>query len=81
MNIVLGNLEHFENHRDFGYCKGIKFEEVIRKMRRGRARGILVARLVDYLNFHLMSEGSISHLVIPSPIPRFVLLIFLQKEV
>lgn len=30
---------------------------------------ILVAQLVDYLNFHLVGECSISHLAISSPFP------------
>lgn len=36
--IVLGDLEHSESRRDFGYYSDIKFKEVevIRKMRRGR---------------------------------------------
>lgn len=28
MNIVLGDLEHFESCPDIGYCRGIKFEKV-----------------------------------------------------
>ncbi|KAK4736767.1 hypothetical protein R3W88_000464 [Solanum pinnatisectum] len=38
--IVLGDLEYIERHRDFGYCRWIKVEEVksvISKMSRGRA--------------------------------------------
>ncbi|XP_070043031.1 uncharacterized protein [Nicotiana tomentosiformis] len=41
-DIVLGELEHFESHRDFGYCRRIKVKEVVRamsKMSRGRATG------------------------------------------
>ncbi|XP_019244600.1 PREDICTED: uncharacterized protein LOC109224477 [Nicotiana attenuata] len=39
-DIVLGELEHSESHRDFGHCKRIKAEEVVgamHKMSRGRA--------------------------------------------
>ncbi|XP_075099117.1 uncharacterized protein LOC142175994 [Nicotiana tabacum] len=39
---VLGELEHSESHRDFGYCRRIKVEEVVRamsKMSRDRATG------------------------------------------
>nr|XP_016455916.1 PREDICTED: uncharacterized protein LOC107779927 [Nicotiana tabacum] len=39
---VLGDLEHFESRRDFGYCRHIKVEKVMgamRKMSRGRATG------------------------------------------
>ncbi|XP_019256381.1 PREDICTED: uncharacterized protein LOC109234776 [Nicotiana attenuata] len=41
-DIVLGELEHSKSHRDFGYCRRIKVEEVVRtmsKMSRGRATG------------------------------------------
>nr|XP_009769599.1 PREDICTED: uncharacterized protein LOC104220426 [Nicotiana sylvestris] len=41
-DIVLGELEHSESHRDFGYCRRIKVEEVVRamsKMSRDRATG------------------------------------------
>ncbi|XP_070049325.1 uncharacterized protein [Nicotiana tomentosiformis] len=41
-DIVLGELEHSESHRDFGYCRRIKVEEVMgamSKMSRGRATG------------------------------------------
>ncbi|XP_070039250.1 uncharacterized protein [Nicotiana tomentosiformis] len=41
-DIVLGELEHSESHRDFGYCRRIEVEEVVgamRKMSRGRATG------------------------------------------
>lgn len=37
IGMLCGDLEHSESCRDFWYCRGIKFEEVIRKMRRGRA--------------------------------------------
>nr|XP_018622219.1 uncharacterized protein LOC108943039 [Nicotiana tomentosiformis] len=40
---VLGELEHSESHRDFGYCRRIKVKEVVgamRKMRRERATGL-----------------------------------------
>ncbi|KAF3623599.1 putative protein UXT -like protein [Capsicum annuum] len=40
----LGELEHSEKNRDFGYCRRFKVEEVreaIRRMRRGRATGFL----------------------------------------
>lgn len=33
-NIVLGDFENFESRPNFGYCRCIKFEEVICKMRR-----------------------------------------------
>lgn len=41
---MLGDLEHFESHQDFGYCRCIKFGVVkgaiaIRKMREGRVTG------------------------------------------
>lgn len=39
MNIWLGDLEHFVNRQNFGYCRGIKFEmakDVIGKMKKGR---------------------------------------------
>lgn len=36
MDIVLGNLEHSESRRDFGYYRHIKIEEAMRKMSRGR---------------------------------------------
>ncbi|XP_075098977.1 uncharacterized protein LOC142175871 [Nicotiana tabacum] len=39
-DIVLGELEHSEYHRDFSYCRRISVEEVVgvmRKMSRGRA--------------------------------------------
>ncbi|XP_070047370.1 uncharacterized protein [Nicotiana tomentosiformis] len=39
-DIVLDELEHLESHRDFGYCRRIKVEEVVgamHKMSRGRA--------------------------------------------
>ncbi|XP_019230029.1 PREDICTED: uncharacterized protein LOC109210997 [Nicotiana attenuata] len=41
-DIVLGELEHSECHRDFSYCRRIRVEEVfgaMRKMSRGRATG------------------------------------------
>ncbi|XP_016459178.1 uncharacterized protein LOC107782753 [Nicotiana tabacum] len=41
-NIVLRDLEHSEDHRDFGYCRRIRVEKVegaMRKMHRGRATG------------------------------------------
>ncbi|XP_070040700.1 uncharacterized protein [Nicotiana tomentosiformis] len=41
-DIVLGELEHSESHRDFGYCRCIKVEEVVgamSKMSRGKATG------------------------------------------
>lgn len=38
-DIVSGDLQHSESCQDFGYCRGIKFEEVIHKTRRGRATG------------------------------------------
>ncbi|XP_070010777.1 uncharacterized protein [Nicotiana sylvestris] len=41
-DIVLGELEHSDSHRDFGHCRRIEAEEVIRSMRkmsRGRATG------------------------------------------
>ena len=40
--IVLGELEHSEECRDFSYCRRFKVEEVreaVRRMRRGRATG------------------------------------------
>ncbi|XP_075106800.1 uncharacterized protein LOC142179817 [Nicotiana tabacum] len=39
-DITLGELGHSEGHRDFGYCRRIKVEEVVgamRKMSKGRA--------------------------------------------
>ncbi|XP_070049210.1 uncharacterized protein [Nicotiana tomentosiformis] len=39
-DIVLGELEHSESHRDFGYCRSIEVDEIVgamRKMSRGRA--------------------------------------------
>ncbi|XP_059284900.1 uncharacterized protein LOC132038212 [Lycium ferocissimum] len=41
-DIVLGDLEHSDRHRDFGYYRSIKVKEVkgaVRRMRRGRATG------------------------------------------
>ncbi|XP_019227419.1 PREDICTED: uncharacterized protein LOC109208723 [Nicotiana attenuata] len=41
-SIVLGELGHSESHRDFGYCRCIKVEEVVGavgKMNRGKATG------------------------------------------
>ncbi|XP_075080327.1 uncharacterized protein LOC142165847 [Nicotiana tabacum] len=41
-SIVLGELGHSESHRDFGYCRCIKVEEVVGavgKMTRGKATG------------------------------------------
>ncbi|XP_070049236.1 uncharacterized protein [Nicotiana tomentosiformis] len=41
-DIVLGELDHSESHRDFRYCRRIKVEEVVgamSKMSRGRATG------------------------------------------
>ncbi|XP_070056644.1 uncharacterized protein [Nicotiana tomentosiformis] len=41
-DIVLGELEHSESHRDFGYCRRIKVEEVVvamSKISRGRVTG------------------------------------------
>nr|XP_016456144.1 PREDICTED: uncharacterized protein LOC107780139 [Nicotiana tabacum] len=41
-SIVLGELEHSESLRDFGYCRRIKVEEVMgvmRKMSRGKGTG------------------------------------------
>ncbi|XP_009596472.1 uncharacterized protein [Nicotiana tomentosiformis] len=41
-NIVLRDLKHSEDRRDFGYCRRIRVEEVegaMRKMHRGRATG------------------------------------------
>nr|XP_033517544.1 uncharacterized protein LOC117281807 [Nicotiana tomentosiformis] len=41
-DIVIGELEHFESHRDFRYYRSIKVEEVVRAMRkmsRDRATG------------------------------------------
>lgn len=35
---MLGDLDHSEHSRDFGYCRGIMFEEAIRRMRRRRRR-------------------------------------------
>lgn len=40
--VMLGELEHSEECRDFGFCRHFKVDEVseaIRKMRRGRATG------------------------------------------
>ncbi|XP_070041150.1 uncharacterized protein [Nicotiana tomentosiformis] len=42
-DIMLGELEHSESHRDFGYCMRIKVEEVVgamSKMIRGKATGL-----------------------------------------
>nr|XP_009631907.1 uncharacterized protein LOC104121585 [Nicotiana tomentosiformis] len=52
-DIVLGELEHSESHRDFSYCRRIKVEEVMRvmrKMSRGRATG-LDKILVEFWRF------------------------------
>ncbi|XP_033515219.2 uncharacterized protein [Nicotiana tomentosiformis] len=41
-DIVLGELEHSECHRDFSYCRRIRVEEIVgamRKMSRGRTTG------------------------------------------
>ncbi|XP_059310983.1 uncharacterized protein LOC132062425 [Lycium ferocissimum] len=41
-DIVMGDLEHSDRRRDFGYCRSINFEEVkgaVRRLRRGRATG------------------------------------------
>ncbi|XP_047264199.1 uncharacterized protein LOC124896638 [Capsicum annuum] len=51
--VVLGELELFEECRDFGFCRRFKVEEVneaIRKMRRGRVMG-LDEILVDFWKF------------------------------
>ncbi|XP_070029348.1 uncharacterized protein [Nicotiana sylvestris] len=42
-DIVLGELEHSESHRDLGHCRRIKVEKVVgamHKMSRGRATGL-----------------------------------------
>lgn len=36
MNIMLCDLEHSNIYQDFGYCRSIKFEEIICKMSKGR---------------------------------------------
>lgn len=44
------DFDHSESRRDFEYCRGLKFEEVIRKMIRAiEPGGIFVERGKEYL--------------------------------